>query len=100
MRTNQHWENVCYMVLLILGVVFVFDSVSNAARRAPPADGCQRGVRGSAGQRYRVRLSFSNSFSTCSSLMYVARSPIDKFSKPQHIFISAVLSAGCRRRSP
>jgi phosphonate transport system permease protein len=33
MRTNQDWENVCYMVLLILVVVFVFDSVSNAARR-------------------------------------------------------------------
>jgi phosphonate transport system permease protein len=33
MRTNQDWENVCYMVLLILIVVFVFDNVSNFARR-------------------------------------------------------------------
>jgi phosphonate transport system permease protein len=33
MRTNQDWENVAYMVLLILAVVFVFDSVSNALRR-------------------------------------------------------------------
>ena len=33
MRTNQDWENVAYMVLLILGVVFVFDNVSNALRR-------------------------------------------------------------------
>lgn len=32
MRTNQDWENVAYMVLLILLVVFVFDSVSNALR--------------------------------------------------------------------
>ncbi|WP_332701775.1 phosphonate ABC transporter, permease protein PhnE [Devosia sp.] len=32
MRTNQDWENVAYMVLLILIVVFVFDSLSNALR--------------------------------------------------------------------
>jgi len=33
MRTNQDWENVAYMVLLILVVVFVFDNISNALRR-------------------------------------------------------------------
>ena len=33
MRTNQDWDNVAYMVLLILVVVFVFDNVSNALRR-------------------------------------------------------------------
>ena len=32
MRTNQDWENVAYMVLLILGVVFLFDTVSNTIR--------------------------------------------------------------------
>ncbi len=32
MRTNQDWENVGYMVLLILIVVFVFDHVSNFLR--------------------------------------------------------------------
>ncbi|MEY9324832.1 phosphonate ABC transporter, permease protein PhnE [Sinorhizobium fredii] len=32
MRTNSDWENVAYMVLLILMVVFVFDSISNACR--------------------------------------------------------------------
>lgn len=32
MRTNQDWENVFYMVLLILGVVFVFDNISSALR--------------------------------------------------------------------
>lgn len=32
MRTNQDWENVAYMVLLILVVVFVFDNVSSALR--------------------------------------------------------------------
>lgn len=32
MRTNSDWENVAYMVLLILIVVFVFDGVSNALR--------------------------------------------------------------------
>lgn len=32
MRTNQDWENVFYMVILILIVVFVFDAVSNALR--------------------------------------------------------------------
>ena len=32
MRTNQDWENVAYMVILILGVVFVFDTISNALR--------------------------------------------------------------------
>lgn len=33
MRTNQDWENVAYMVLLILIVVFIFDNVSNVLRR-------------------------------------------------------------------
>ncbi|MGD9914008.1 MAG: phosphonate ABC transporter, permease protein PhnE [Rhizobiaceae bacterium] len=33
MRTNSDWENVAYMVLLILAVVFVFDSISSALRR-------------------------------------------------------------------
>lgn len=32
MRTNQDWENVAYMVILILIVVFIFDGVSNAIR--------------------------------------------------------------------
>ena len=32
MRTYQDWENVAYMVLLILLVVFVFDNISNALR--------------------------------------------------------------------
>ncbi|MEL6437291.1 MAG: phosphonate ABC transporter, permease protein PhnE, partial [Pseudomonadota bacterium] len=32
MRTNQDWENVAYMVILILIVVFIFDNVSNALR--------------------------------------------------------------------
>lgn len=32
MRTNQDWENVAYMVLLILAVVFVFDTISNTLR--------------------------------------------------------------------
>jgi phosphonate transport system permease protein len=32
MRTNSDWENVAYMVLLILLVVFVFDGISNALR--------------------------------------------------------------------
>ncbi|WP_029040462.1 phosphonate ABC transporter, permease protein PhnE [Cucumibacter marinus] len=32
MRTNQDWENVAYMVVLILIVVFVFDNVSNFLR--------------------------------------------------------------------
>ena len=32
MRTNQDWENVAYMVLLILIVVFIFDNISNALR--------------------------------------------------------------------
>ncbi|NRQ16763.1 phosphonate ABC transporter, permease protein PhnE [Ensifer sesbaniae] len=32
MRTNSDWENVAYMVLLILLVVFIFDSISNACR--------------------------------------------------------------------
>lgn len=32
MRTNQDWENVFYMVLLILLVVFIFDNISNALR--------------------------------------------------------------------
>lgn len=33
MRTNSDWENVAYMVLLILAVVFVFDNISTALRR-------------------------------------------------------------------
>jgi phosphonate transport system permease protein len=33
MRTNSDWENVAYMVLLILMVVFVFDNISNALRK-------------------------------------------------------------------
>jgi len=33
MRTNSDWENVAYMVLLILLVVFVFDNISNTLRR-------------------------------------------------------------------
>ncbi len=33
MRTNQDWENVAYMVLLILAVVYVFDGISTALRR-------------------------------------------------------------------
>ncbi len=32
MRTNSDWENVAYMVVLILGVVFLFDAASNALR--------------------------------------------------------------------
>ena len=32
MRTNQDWENVAYMVILILIVVFIFDGISNALR--------------------------------------------------------------------
>ena len=32
MRTNQDWENVAYMVILILIVVFIFDNLSNALR--------------------------------------------------------------------
>ena len=32
MRTNANWENVAYMVLLILIVVFIFDGISNAIR--------------------------------------------------------------------
>ncbi len=45
MRTNSDWENVAYMVLLILIVVFVFDNISNALRRrlmgGDPAQGQQ-----------------------------------------------------------
>jgi len=40
MRTNSDWENVAYMVILILIVVFVFDNISTALRQrliAPPA---------------------------------------------------------------
>ncbi|MFC5584760.1 phosphonate ABC transporter, permease protein PhnE [Nitratireductor kimnyeongensis] len=33
MRTNQDWENVAYMVILILMVVFIFDNISNALRQ-------------------------------------------------------------------
>ncbi len=32
MRTNSDWENVAYMVILILIVVFIFDTISNALR--------------------------------------------------------------------
>lgn len=32
MRTNADWENVAYMVLLILATVFIFDNISNAIR--------------------------------------------------------------------
>ncbi|WP_455873391.1 phosphonate ABC transporter, permease protein PhnE [Rhizobium yanglingense] len=32
MRTNSDWENVAYMVTLILAVVFLFDAASNAIR--------------------------------------------------------------------
>lgn len=32
MRTNSDWENVAYMVLLILVVVFLFDAISNSLR--------------------------------------------------------------------
>jgi phosphonate transport system permease protein len=32
MRTNSDWENVAYMVVLILIVVYVFDTVSNVLR--------------------------------------------------------------------
>ena len=32
MRTNQDWDKVAYMVLLILVVVFLFDALSNAIR--------------------------------------------------------------------
>ncbi len=33
MRTNANWENVAYMVILILIVVFLFDMASNALRQ-------------------------------------------------------------------
>ncbi|MBO6900513.1 MAG: phosphonate ABC transporter, permease protein PhnE [Rhizobiaceae bacterium] len=33
MRTNQDWENVAYMVVLILAVVFVFDNISSKLRQ-------------------------------------------------------------------
>lgn len=32
MGTNSDWDKVAYMVLLILGVVFIFDNISNAVR--------------------------------------------------------------------
>jgi phosphonate transport system permease protein len=32
MRTNSNWSNIFYMVLLILLVVFIFDTISNALR--------------------------------------------------------------------
>ncbi len=32
MGTNSDWDKVAYMVLLILGVVFLFDNVSNTIR--------------------------------------------------------------------
>jgi phosphonate transport system permease protein len=31
-RTNQDWENVAYIVILILVVVFVFGNISTALR--------------------------------------------------------------------
>lgn len=33
MRTNSNWQNVAYMVLLILIVVFIFDNISTALRQ-------------------------------------------------------------------
>lgn len=33
MRTNSNWANVCYMVVLILVVVYVFDTISSRLRR-------------------------------------------------------------------
>ena len=33
MRTNTNWANVCYMVVLILIVVYMFDGISNALRK-------------------------------------------------------------------
>ena len=47
MRTNQDWENVAYMVLLILAVVFVFDNISTALRSRRSGRPQHRGVRGS-----------------------------------------------------
>ena len=32
MRTNSDWENVAYMVVLILLVVYIFDTISNMLR--------------------------------------------------------------------
>ena len=32
MSTNADWDKVAYMVLLILGVVFLFDNISNTLR--------------------------------------------------------------------
>jgi phosphonate transport system permease protein len=32
MRTNSNWQNVAYMVLLMLFVVYLFDAISNALR--------------------------------------------------------------------
>ncbi len=43
MRTNQDWENVAYMVVLILIVVFVFDSISGALRHRLMGTGPRRG---------------------------------------------------------
>ncbi|WP_157014170.1 phosphonate ABC transporter, permease protein PhnE [Mesorhizobium xinjiangense] len=43
MRTNQDWENVAYMVVLILIVVFVFDGFSSAIRHRLMGGGLQRG---------------------------------------------------------
>ncbi|MGF6178134.1 phosphonate transport system permease protein [Ensifer sp. 4252] len=42
MRTNSDWENVAYMVLLILLVVFIFDGISNALRSRLMGAGLQR----------------------------------------------------------
>ena len=33
MRTNSNWANVCYMVLLLLVVVYIIDGISTALRR-------------------------------------------------------------------
>jgi phosphonate transport system permease protein len=39
MRTNQDWENVFYMVLLILGVIYLVDALSGMLRRRLVGDG-------------------------------------------------------------
>jgi phosphonate transport system permease protein len=39
MRTNQDWENVFYMVLLILVVVYLVDALSGMLRRRLAGDG-------------------------------------------------------------
>ncbi|GKX34433.1 MAG: phosphonate ABC transporter, permease protein PhnE [Rhizobiaceae bacterium MnEN-MB40S] len=42
MRTNADWENVAYMVILILITVFVFDNISNAIRSRLMGQGGER----------------------------------------------------------